>query len=95
MRLCWNAEYTVVRLLNSMSRADPAGAGGRTNPGKSQVAKGFLRNSGADLPRGPIASQRRSELPLVKYMYVFSYLKQKEKNPPPYYDGSLWICAYM
>ena len=46
------------------------GAGVRIPTGKSQVAKGFLRNTGTESlkkdPRGPIASRGRSEWHLVK-----------------------------
>ena len=50
------------------------GAWGLDTPGKSQVAIGFLRNSGTDPsreaigPRGPIASRRRPVWPSVKYV---------------------------
>ena len=47
---------------------------GSGTPGKSQVAIGFLRNSGTDPlkkqldPSGPIASRGRSIQPHVKYV---------------------------
>ena len=67
--------------------------GSGSPPGKSQVAIGFLRNSGTDpppplekqlYPSGPIASRGRSVGPFVIYVDDL-----KNKRTPR--DGIFWI----
>ena len=64
------------------------GRGGREGPDppvKSQVAIGFLRNSGTDPLReamGPIASQERSVRPSVKYVEMTKNRKENKEACP-------------
>ena len=77
---------------------DPeGGAGGQTFPGKSQVAKGFLRNSGTDQPReavGPFGSNCLSREVRMVLCEMRWWIK-KGPHPLTKFSGSAHGISYM